>query len=108
MHTTYRRKIALFFSCSYKRMPLHHSPSVIHKLVGGKKRVYLWTEIRILIKPAHMQGSVANLEIQKSLSFKWRFHPLCLLQIFIKMMGFKWIEKICYKYFLQYVHLALC
>lgn len=109
MSIIYRRKITLLFcSCSCKRMPLHHSPSVIHNLVGGKKWFYLWTERRILIKPAHRQSSVPDLEIRKSVSFKWGFHHLCLLQIVFKMRGFKWIEKISYKYLLQYVHFVFC
>lgn len=56
-----RRKITwLLFLCSCKRMSLHHTPSVIHSLVGGKRWIYLCTERRILkeiVKPSQMQRS---------------------------------------------------
>lgn len=73
----------LFFLCSYKRMPLHHSPSVMYHLLDGKRWIYLCTE-RIL-RPIQMQSSVANLEIHKMVSLKRGSHHLCLLQFVFKV-----------------------
>ena len=45
MRTVCRGQIPwLFFLCSYKRMSLHHSLSVIHNHVSGKRWIYLCTE----------------------------------------------------------------